>query len=174
MRTTNASFHDALDVDVALVASQAPRVCAPRAPRRCTDGPGDGLPGAACSGLRIRDLELLFFVSLDEEYVNLRLRYASISFDLACRAHHYLLLTLARERAGDQASGLPETSRGWVRGEWLARDPSMAPPQLNLHVYRIRRQFAAAGVLDAVHIIERRQSSGQLRIGTTNVSITRT
>jgi hypothetical protein len=48
----------------------------------------------------------------------------------------------------------------------------MAPPQLNIEVFRIRRQFAAAGVVDAANIVERRPRTRQLRIGTGRVSIT--
>ena len=46
----------------------------------------------------------------------------------------------------------------------------MTPPQLNIDVFRIREQFAKAGVVDAAGIIERRP--GQLRVGTGRITIT--
>jgi hypothetical protein len=45
--------------------------------------------------------------------------------------------------------------------------------QLNLDVFRIRKQFALAGVRDAPSIIERRSGTGQLRIGVQRLSIER-
>jgi hypothetical protein len=47
----------------------------------------------------------------------------------------------------------------------------MAPPQLNIDVHRIRKQFAEVGVLDAANIVERRPRTRQLRIGTGRLSI---
>jgi hypothetical protein len=55
--------------------------------------------------------------------------------------------------------------------EDLAHDPRMAPPQLNVDVFRLRRQFADKGVVDAAAIVERRP--GQLRVGTGKVVIHR-
>jgi hypothetical protein len=47
----------------------------------------------------------------------------------------------------------------------------MAPPQLNLDVFRLRRQFAALGIVDAANIVERRPRTRQLRIGTARLQI---
>jgi hypothetical protein len=47
----------------------------------------------------------------------------------------------------------------------------MASPQLNVDVFRIRKQFADKGVLDAATLVERRPR--QLRIGTGRISIER-
>ncbi len=117
----------------------------------------------------LADLELTFSVSLDEEYVRLEMKHPSREVDLGSRKHNYLLLTLARRRLKDRAQGLPETSCGWIDLEELAHDPSMAPPQLNIDVFRIREQFAKGSVVDAAGIIERRP--GQLRIGTSRITI---
>jgi hypothetical protein len=118
----------------------------------------------------LRDLDLALGVSRDEEYVSLEMKYAGRDIDMGSRKHNYLLLTLARRRLEEKAQGLPETSCGWIDQEELAHDPSMAPPQLNIDVFRIRERFAKAGVIDAVGIIERRP--GQLRFGTSRVTIT--
>ncbi|MDB4974323.1 MAG: hypothetical protein JWN48_2664 [Myxococcaceae bacterium] len=116
--------------------------------------------------------QLSFSVSRDEEHVELRAHCDGNSFDLGARTHHYLLLTLARRRLADAAGGLPETSCGWVYQEDLAHDPSMATPQLNLDVFRIRKQFSVLGLPDAANIIERRPRTRQLRIGTPHIEIT--
>lgn len=119
----------------------------------------------------ITHTQLVFSVSRDEEHVELRVSCDGRVFDLGARTHHYLLLTLARRRLADAALGLPETSCGWVYQEDLAHDPSMATPQLNLDVFRIRKQFTALGLPDAANIIERRPRTRQLRIGSTHISI---
>ena len=121
--------------------------------------------------LEVRHLRLMFSVSRDEEHVEIRATCGARSFDLGARAHNYLLLTLARRRLDDAAEGLPETTCGWVYLDDLAHDPSMAPPQLNIDVFRIRKQFASLGVLDAAAIIERRPRTQQLRIGVTQLSV---
>jgi hypothetical protein len=129
--------------------------------------------GAAAIAPDAKMLELTFSVSSDEETVHLRARAGRITLDLGVRKHHYLLLTLARRRIQDVARGLPDPSCGWVDLDELAHDPTMAPPLLNLDVFRIREQFAAAGVVDAAAVIERRPRARQLRIGTGQLSVLR-
>jgi len=53
----------------------------------------------------------------------------------------------------------------------LVRDPSTTAPQINLDVFRIRKQFAALGLPDAANIVERRPRTRQLRIGTFHIHI---
>jgi hypothetical protein len=126
---------------------------------------------ALSTQLEIEKLELTFSVSRDEEYVHLRARCSGRDIDLGAYAYHYLLLTLARRRLEDVEQGLPETSCGWVDVEDLARDPTMAPPRLNIEVFRLREQFAKVGVVDAAKIIERRVRPRQLRIGSGRLTI---
>jgi hypothetical protein len=147
------------------VAGRAWRFCCPdNAVPTSLDVPGvDG---------SVRDLVLAFSVSRDEEHVQLTIAYAGSTIDMGARSHNYLLLTLARRRAADAAQGLDESSCGWISQDELAHDPAMAPPQLNIDVFRIRRQFAGAGVPDAVGIIERRPRTRQLRIGTGHIAVT--
>jgi pSer/pThr/pTyr-binding forkhead associated (FHA) protein len=114
----------------------------------------------------VRHLQLSFAVSRDEEHVQLHVTCGGSTANLGARAFNYLLLTLARRRVADAAQGMPEGECGWIYQEDLAHDPSMAPPQLNIDVHRIRRQFAATGVLDAANIVQRRPRTRQLRIGT--------
>jgi hypothetical protein len=125
-------------------------------------------PGLGCE---VRDLALFFSVSTDEEHVHLRVTCGDRDFDLGARQHNYLLLTLGRRRLAETTQGLPEASCGWIDQEDLSHDPSMASPQLNCHVFRIRQQFAKVGVLDAAAIVERRPRPWQLRVGTARISI---
>jgi hypothetical protein len=121
--------------------------------------------------LTVSHLELMFSVSRDEEHVEIQASWGANATNLGARTHNYLLLTLARRRLDDAAEGLPETTCGWIYQEDLAHDPSMAPPQLNIDVFRIRRQFAALGIVDAANIIERRPRTRQLRIGVNRLSV---
>jgi hypothetical protein len=83
-----------------------------------------------------------------------------------------LLLTLARSRLQDQANPeLPETSHGWIEQARLLRMLATNLPQLSLDIYRARRQFADAGVVDSAQIIERRASSRELRMGVSQLHI---
>jgi hypothetical protein len=121
--------------------------------------------------VEVRHLALLFSVSRDEEHVELHATCGPNTFDLGARSHNYLLLTLARRRLSDEAEGLAATACGWIYQEDLAHDPTMAPPQLNIDVFRIRKQFAALGVVDAANIVERRPRTRQLRIGVERLSV---
>jgi hypothetical protein len=121
--------------------------------------------------LEVSDLTLTFSVSKDEEYVRIEAAAGARLFDFGEHSYHYLLLTLARHRLADSKEGVPESSCGWVYQEDLSHDPSMAPPQLNLDVYRLRKEFAARGIVDAASIVERRPRTRQLRIGSGRLKI---
>jgi pSer/pThr/pTyr-binding forkhead associated (FHA) protein len=122
--------------------------------------------------LEVRHLQLTFSVSRDEEHVSVRMTCGGRSVEIGARTHNYLLLTLARHRVEDTASGLPESSCGWVYCDQLTA-ADFDSQRLNLDVYRLRRHFAERGVVDAAAIIERRPRTRQLRIGTANLSIVR-
>lgn len=123
------------------------------------------------SDLEVQHLHLVFSVSRDEEHVQLRVACGPHQFDLGSRQHNYLLLTLARRRQQDASAGLAESSCGWIYLEDLAHDPMMAPPQLNIDVFRIRKQFEAFGILDPANVIERRPRTRQMRIGVARFTI---
>lgn len=120
----------------------------------------------------VRELTLRFSVSLDEEHVHLIAECQGRVIDLGARGHHYLLLTLARRRLKDAAAGAPEASCGWAYQEEFSHDPSMGGQQLNLDVFRIRKQFGTLPLTDAANIVERRPRTRQLRIGTAQLFIT--
>ncbi len=110
-------------------------------------------------------LRLEFAVSRDEEHVELVAILGEKRFDLGSRGHNYLLLTLARQRLKDRAAGLPDTSCGWVYQDDLADELDMTVVQMNVDIFRIRKQVATLGLTDAPNIIERRPRAKQLRIG---------
>jgi hypothetical protein len=121
--------------------------------------------GARVPLLELEDLELVFSVSSDEEHVQLRARSRERDFDLGDRNHNYLLLMLARQRLADRHAGELESACGWIYQDEFGHDPTLAAPQLNVDIFRIRKQFATLGAVDAAAIVERRPRTKQLRIG---------
>ncbi len=118
------------------------------------------------------NIALEFLVSRNEEHVDLTIVHRAKRIPLRPRAHTYVLLTLARLRATDQRdSNLPATSHGWVDQEQLLGMLASSPTQLAVDIYRARRQFGKAGVLNAAQVVERRATSHELRLGIANVSI---
>jgi hypothetical protein len=117
-------------------------------------------------------IALEFSVSRNEEQVDLSIVHSGQHIALRPRAHTYVLLTLARARLQDQsAAELPPTSHGWLEQGRLLRMLATNLSQLTLDIYRARRQFADAGVVDSAQIVERRTSSRELRIGVEHISI---
>jgi hypothetical protein len=83
-----------------------------------------------------------------------------------------LLLTLARLRVQDHAiPEQPVTSHGWVEQSRLLKMLATSLAQLTLDIYRARRQFSDAGVVDSAQLVERRTSSRELRIGVEQLSV---
>lgn len=120
---------------------------------------------------RVTEIHLQFTVSRDEEHVTLRSTVAGQSFQLGSHAYNYLLLTLARQRLVDGQEGLPESSCGWVHQDDLARQIGSTESQVNVDVFRLRKQMATVSVVDPANIIERRPRTKQLRIGLGQITI---
>jgi hypothetical protein len=124
-------------------------------------------------------LRLRFTVSRDEEFIEVTALAPGHTLELGARAHHGVLLALARARLQDQqeaarasaASRLPETSHGWLYFEELMRSLRLDEPHLNVAVYRCRQQLASVGVVGAAGIIERRKPTRQLRLGVARFEI---
>jgi hypothetical protein len=122
---------------------------------------------------------LRFAVSRDEEFIEVTVLAGGRTIELGARAHHAVLLALARARIQDQqeaakapaASRLPETSQGWLYLEELAQSLRLDEMHLNVAVYRCRQQFASAGVAGAAGIIERRKPTRQLRLGVGRIEL---
>ncbi len=117
------------------------------------------------------EAKLVFTVSRDEEHVQLHVVDHERDYDLGTRAHHYMLLTLARARLQDAEDEEDDSEQGWQYADELARAIGTDLTQLNLHVFRARQQLAKAGVLNAGKVIERRAGSRQLRLGPSTVVI---
>ena len=117
----------------------------------------------------LRDYVLCFSVSADEEFVALSLQRGGREITLKPRAHHYVLLTLTRQRCAD--TELAPAAQGWLYNEDVLRMLSLDSQHLNAHIYRARRQLSEAGISDAASIVERRATTGQLRLGTSRVVI---
>jgi hypothetical protein len=124
----------------------------------------------ASEAVEPEDLRLEFLVSLDEEYVELRLLRQSTVTSLGARSHNYLLLELARARLRDQEEGAPASSCGWTYKEDLV-SRSQSPERVDNEVFRIRKHLAqlAPGLAD--RIVERRPRTRQLRIGVESFEI---
>lgn len=130
-----------------------------------TTGSQEGIPIPS-------NIQLEFMVSLNEEQVDIVVVHAAKRMSLKPRAHHYLLLTLARQRIIDQADvRLPESSHGWIDRDQLLKMLTTTANQLAIHVYRARRQFADCGIVNAVQLIEWRATSRELRLGVPTLSV---
>jgi len=125
-------------------------------------------------------LTLRFAVSRDEEYVALTLRGDHHVIDLGARAHHAVLLMLARSRLEDRKARAPaptgraappDSSEGWVYQDELADKLAMDETHLNVAVFRCRRQLAEVGILGAAGIIERRRPTREVRLGVAKIEI---
>ena len=113
----------------------------------------------------LSELTFRFQVSLDEEHVELSIQAAHTRLPIPPRAHHYLLLTLARARMADQARGVPPGEQGWKDQDELARRLGLTENMLNVYICRARQQLAAAGIMGAGGLIERRSQTRKLRLG---------
>jgi hypothetical protein len=119
-----------------------------------------------------------FSVSRDEEYVALTARDDHHVIDLGARAHHLVLLTLARSRLEDRGARpdtergkSPESAEGWVYQDELASKLAIDETHLNVAVFRCRRQLAEAGIIGAASIIERRRPTREVRLGVSRIEI---
>ncbi|HEX2691422.1 MAG TPA: FHA domain-containing protein [Kofleriaceae bacterium] len=125
-------------------------------------------------------LTLRFSVSRDEEYIALTAHDEHHVIDLGARAHHQVLLMLARSRLEDRNAQPPagargpqptESAEGWVYQDELANQLAMDETHLNVAVFRCRRQLSEAGILGAASIIERRRPTRELRLGVARIEI---
>jgi hypothetical protein len=105
---------------------------------------------------------LRFWVTKNEEDVELAVLFPGREIRLEKREHTYLLLFLARARRED--AHLPEEERGWRTRSQILRALRIDENQLNVAIHRARRQLAEAGVRDAARLVEVRR--GQRRIAT--------
>lgn len=116
---------------------------------------------------------LRFKVSRDEEFIELSVLAQQQKFELGARAHHALLLALARARIRDREEDprSPDSAIGWVYVDEVARALDMDEMHINVAIYRCRRQLASAGLTRSEEIVERRKPTRQLRLGVARVEI---
>lgn len=125
-------------------------------PRFVRINPRPSLVGEAC---------LHFEVSANEEHSSLTIAgLGGGALDLGERVHHYTLLTLARQRLQDAGRGFADEAQGWISSAQLAKMLGLDASHLNIQLYRVRTQLAAAlgeaGV--APELVQRRR--GELRL----------
>lgn len=110
-----------------------------------------------------------FRVSADEEYVELTVEQGGARHRLPARAHHYLLLTLARARLGD--SGPSEPERGWLYTEELAKMLRQTSNQIYVNLHRARKEIEALGLPEGGELVERRPTTRQIRLGAREITV---
>ena len=116
-------------------------------------------------------VELLFEVSRDEEDVTMRVSHRGKQLLEGARAHHQLLLFLARARLEDQRAGeAPVPEQGWRYVEQVCAALQIDDLRLNTEIYRARKELAPR-VQGAAALVERRRSSRSLRLGTAKLSV---
>jgi hypothetical protein len=117
----------------------------------------------------VGNIGLHFKVSADEEWAQMVVTHPSGDRPLQARAHHYLLLTLARHRMTDDGSSAE--GAGWIESETLERMLRIPRSQVNLQIFRARKQLSQQGVGNAAALVERRNRFGLLRIGVAKLSV---
>lgn len=121
----------------------------------------------------LADSILRFGVSADEEHVTLTVQSSNQFHDVKPRTHHYLLLTLARQRVKDLEAGVADSEAGWLHAEDLQKMLRMDRRTLNTQVFRARRQLSQLDLEGSGDIIERRDPARQLRIGVARIEVQR-
>lgn len=103
-------------------------------------------------------------VSRDGEHVEMTAILPDRKVELGARAHHFVLLALARARAQDARAGGPGSEQGWLYVDELCRMLRIDLSQLNLYLFRARKQLAEEGIPGALGAFERRRLSRQIRL----------
>jgi FHA domain len=105
-----------------------------------------------------------FDVSADGEAVTLNIEHDGQTVAMGNRSAHDLLLTLALRRNEEQ-SKFHAGEAGWMHREELMRMHRCDESRLNVWIWRLREQFGRHDFIDHASVIERRDRTGQLRIG---------
>lgn len=128
-------------------------------------------PSAVAAPSSLSGIRFDLRCSADEEYVEIHVDLPERTVPLPPRAHHYLILVLARARLEDEARGVTTAERGWVYKDEFVRMLRWSGNRINLGIHRMRRELEVLGIEDAVGLVERRPTTGQLRLGLPSVSI---
>lgn len=155
------------DQESLIAGGRAWRVCLPARLSRTRDSD-------ATLDISLAEVELEFRISRDGEDVRLALTHETLHEELEARAHMLLLSTLAQARLDDaRTPELAQSEHGWLYRDQLIEMLKIDGQLLNLWVYRSRCQLMATKIRGAAGIIERRQSTHQMRIGASRLVITR-
>jgi hypothetical protein len=114
-------------------------------------------------------LELVFVVSSDEEQVEVEVSSGARTARFGPKSHHYLLLTLARQRLAQPNRSAAE--RGWVQRDDLARMLRLDPRTVNVQVHRVRQELGRHQLEGAAGLLEVRPRTGQIRVSTDRITI---
>ena len=110
------------------------------------------------------DLELA--VTPDEEHVTATVTISGRATVIPSRSRLYLLVVLARVLVADNASGSDSDEAGWCHVDDVLKEMALNTPEaLNVHVFRIRRDFNLIGFRDSAAVIQRRPMSRRIRLG---------
>ncbi len=109
----------------------------------------------------VADSTFHFSVSADEERVLLTVESRRERVSMGQLSGYYMLLQLARLRNADTRGG----EAGWTHREDLMRMLRCGEQQLNVWIHRVRSKFSSMGFLDYAQVVERREGTGQMRIG---------
>lgn len=89
-------------------------------------------------------LLLNFEVAPDEESASLRVLFGGGYVELGQRMHHYMLVTLARQRVADAAAGLLPDAQGWITRVALCAMLAIDDSHLNVLIFRARHQWLSS------------------------------
>lgn len=155
------------DGDLITLGAEHWRCCLPTTPNETEMlGNAEGL-------FPLAELELRLGVPRDEEAIELTLHARGREVRLGRKACHYVLLTLARCRRGSDLPAGVVVEDGWIAVAALLELLRVSEQRLNVDIFRIRQELKAAGVFDAVGIIERDPQQRRVRLGTEHVVLTR-
>lgn len=155
------------DGDLISIGAEHWRCCFPKTPDETA-----ALASVAGS-FALAELELRLGVSPDEAAVELTLHAKGRDVRLGQKACHSVLLVLARCREGHDWPPAVGVDDGWISVAALLDLLRVSEQRLNVDIFRIRQALKAAGVIDAVGIIERDAQQRRVRLGTRNVVLTR-
>ncbi|MEM7077740.1 MAG: FHA domain-containing protein [Pseudomonadota bacterium] len=111
-----------------------------------------------------RDIAMLFNVSLDEEKTRLTVLLGADSYNLGYRAHHYLLLHLARHRQQQQLDGVDACESGWIDAELCAAELGISVEHLNIQIHRFRKQISGHTILAGADNLFVERRPGEIRL----------
>lgn len=131
----------------------------------CAEPVDDTIDYETALSFGLDSIHFNFQVSLDEEHTFLKVSWKKKVIDLGERAHHYLLLILARQHLADQTSGIAPNEQGWLDMTELSEMLDLDISHINIQIFRARQQIIKAfpDVMYLPQIVERRV--GSVRFG---------